>query len=151
MTVAEARQSKPRQPTLRRSAGTGIAWRVGCTTAGSAAGGKTRGPCTGGAGTWVASSGLESAGMDSITRKAGAAAVGPTLDRMDDVTLLLQPPQHGANRRFLEAPRQFLAYGLCREATIGPYQLHHLALEVAQVRHAFAHRRLSLIQDQSGL
>src|SRR5260370_42403427 len=68
MTVAEARQSKPRQPGLRRSTGTGIAWRVGCTTAGSAAGGKTRGPCTGGAGTWVASSGLESAGMDSITR-----------------------------------------------------------------------------------
>src|SRR5258708_4724942 len=88
---------------------------------------------------------LDGLGRNPPARVSRPVDVGPTLDRMDDVTLLLQPPQHGTNRRFLEAPRQFLAYSLCREATIGPDQLHHLALEVAQVRHAVAHCSLSLI------
>src|SRR5215471_17274603 len=34
--------------------------------------------------------------------------VGPTIDDMIDITLLLQSPKHRANRRFLQGPRQFL-------------------------------------------
>src|SRR6266481_9822494 len=70
---------------------------------------------------------------------------GPPLDCMNDVTFLLQSPQHGANRRFLQSPRQFLAYGLSREPAISPDDLHHLAFEVAQMRYACAHCRLLLI------
>src|SRR5262249_27292011 len=61
---------------------------------------------------------------------------GPPLDCVTDVTFLLQSSQYCANRRFLQSPRQLVAYGLCREPTIGPDQLHHLAFEVAQMRHA---------------
>src|SRR5262249_47613369 len=64
--------------------------------------------------------------------------VGPPIDGVTDVTLLLQSPQHGANRRFLQTPPQSLAYKFCRERAAGPDQLHHFALEVAQVRHVFA-------------
>src|SRR5260370_22029912 len=78
---------------------------------------------------------LDGLGRNPPARVSRPVDVGPALDRMDDLTLLLHPAPPAANRRFPSAPRHFLAYGLCRDATIGPYQLHHLALEAAHVRH----------------
>src|SRR5262249_61455218 len=53
--------------------------------------------------------------------------------------LCSQRPQSGGNRRFLEAPVEPFAHGFRCDRAVGPNQLHHLALEVAQIREGFIH------------
>src|SRR5215467_7090262 len=81
---------------------------------------------------------LDSLGSNLPAGMRRLVHVGSAIDDMIDVTLLLQSPKHGANRRFLQGPRQFLTHNFCRELPVGPDQLHYLAFEVAQVWHAFA-------------
>ena len=62
-----------------------------------------------------------------------------SIDGVSGVTLVFQPSQHGADRRFLQRARKPLADGLGRHRTIGPNQLHDLAFEVAQLGEAVIH------------
>src|SRR5262245_13454046 len=82
---------------------------------------------------------LDGLGCHPPARLRGMIDVGAAVDGMADVALLFQPPQHGANRRFLRSAVEPFAHGFRGDRAIGPNQLHHLALEVAQIREGFIH------------
>src|SRR5262245_30559987 len=82
---------------------------------------------------------LHGLGRHPPARLRGVIDIGAAVDGVADVALLFQPPQHGANRRFLEAAVEPFTHGFRRDRAIGPNQLHHLALEVAQIREGFIH------------
>src|SRR5205085_3055897 len=82
----------------------------------------------------------------------GLVDIGSSIYGVGGVTLVFQSPQHGADGRFLERTRKLFADGLGRDRTIGPHQLHDLALEVAQFRQAVVHgatlrSRASMLQS----
>src|SRR5262245_7756529 len=82
---------------------------------------------------------LHRLGCHPSARLRGVIDIGAAVDGVADVALLFQPPQYGANRRFLEAAVEPFAHGFRCDRAVGPNQLHHLALEVAQIREGFIH------------
>ena len=69
----------------------------------------------------------------------GLVDISSSVDRMGRVALLFQTAQHRPHRRFLERSRQLFPHRLRRDRTMGPNQLHHLALEVSEFGQAVVH------------
>src|SRR4029453_16227276 len=82
---------------------------------------------------------LHGFGRHPSARLRGVIDIGAAVDGVAGGALLSQPPQHCANRRFLEAAVEPFAHGFRCDRAVGPNQLHHLALEVAQIREGFIH------------
>jgi hypothetical protein len=76
---------------------------------------------------------LDGLGGDPPSRLRRLIDVSAPVHDVADVALFLQPAQHGSNRRFLEPPLQRRAHGLGRDRATGPDQLHHPALEFAEI------------------
>src|SRR5229473_912681 len=70
---------------------------------------------------------LHSASRDAGPRLGGPEDVGPAVDGVGDVSLVLQPPEHGAYGRFLRLAGKPLADGIRGGFTRLPHQLHDLA------------------------
>ena len=82
---------------------------------------------------------LDGLGRDPPARLGRLVDIGSAVHGVGGVALVFEPSQHGPDGRFLERTGKPFAHGLGRHRTVGPNQLHDLALEVTQFGQAVVH------------